>query len=120
MTYKLYGRPRWGSAIVEAQLVWYGLDGTVAIVVHVPAPAGERCSAADATPDPASAELADTVTDPRTMALVAGDVSEPVGAVLSTRTLLTVADVVELPALSVVTTRRSYCPSLTPVVSQLV
>ena len=25
MTYKLYGRPRWGSAIVEAQLVWYGL-----------------------------------------------------------------------------------------------
>ena len=25
MTYKLYGRPRWGSALVEAQLVWYGL-----------------------------------------------------------------------------------------------
>ena len=25
MTYKLYGRPRWGSAIVEAQLAWYGL-----------------------------------------------------------------------------------------------
>jgi len=25
MTYTLYGRPRWGSAIVEAQLVWYGL-----------------------------------------------------------------------------------------------
>ena len=24
-TYRLYGRPRWGSAIVEAQLVWYGL-----------------------------------------------------------------------------------------------
>ncbi len=25
MSYKLYGRPGWGSAIVEAQLVWYGL-----------------------------------------------------------------------------------------------
>ena len=25
MTYTLYGRPRWGSAIVEAQLAWYGL-----------------------------------------------------------------------------------------------
>ena len=25
MTYKLYGRPGWGSAIVEAQLAWYGL-----------------------------------------------------------------------------------------------
>ncbi len=25
MSYKLYGRPGWGSAIVEAQLAWYGL-----------------------------------------------------------------------------------------------
>jgi len=25
MTYRLYGRPGWGSAIVEAQLAWYGL-----------------------------------------------------------------------------------------------
>src|SRR3990170_1263555 len=23
--YRLYGRPGWGSALVEAQLVWYGL-----------------------------------------------------------------------------------------------
>ena len=29
MTYKLYGRPGWGSAIVEAQLVWYGLPFTL-------------------------------------------------------------------------------------------
>ncbi len=29
MTYTLYGRPGWGSAIVEAQLVWYGLPFTV-------------------------------------------------------------------------------------------
>lgn len=28
MTYKLYGRAGWGSAIVEAQLVWYGLPFT--------------------------------------------------------------------------------------------
>jgi GST-like protein len=27
--YKLYGRPGWGSAIVEAQLVWYGLPFTL-------------------------------------------------------------------------------------------
>src|SRR5215469_8826901 len=27
-TYKLYGRPGWGSAIVEAQLAWYGLPFT--------------------------------------------------------------------------------------------
>ena len=25
MTYRLWGRPGWGSAIVEAQLAWYGL-----------------------------------------------------------------------------------------------
>ena len=29
MTYRLYGRPGWGSAIVEAQLVWYGLPFAV-------------------------------------------------------------------------------------------
>lgn len=28
MTYKLYGREGWGSAIVEAQLAWYGLPFT--------------------------------------------------------------------------------------------
>jgi GST-like protein len=28
MTYKLYGRAGWGSAIVEAQLAWYGLPFT--------------------------------------------------------------------------------------------
>src|SRR6266851_5156624 len=28
MTYKLYGRAGWGSTIVEAQLVWYGLPFT--------------------------------------------------------------------------------------------
>src|SRR5258708_40356078 len=28
MTYKLYGRAGWGSTLVEAQLVWYGLPFT--------------------------------------------------------------------------------------------
>src|SRR6185503_20335308 len=41
-----------------------------------------------------------------------------VGAVLSTRTVI-VAEVTELPALSVVTTRRSYWPSACSVVFQL-
>ncbi|MBS0550720.1 MAG: glutathione S-transferase family protein [Proteobacteria bacterium] len=30
--YRLYGRPGWGSAIVEAQLAWYGLPFTVELV----------------------------------------------------------------------------------------
>ena len=29
MTYKLWGRAGWGSAIVEAQLAWYGLPYTL-------------------------------------------------------------------------------------------
>jgi GST-like protein len=29
VTFRLYGRPGWGSAIVEAQLVWHGLPFTV-------------------------------------------------------------------------------------------
>lgn len=32
MTYKLYGRDGWGSAIVEAQLTWYGLPFTIEAV----------------------------------------------------------------------------------------
>ena len=51
--------------------------------------------------------IADTVTVvPRTAAPGAGAVIEPVGPVLSTRTV-TVADVNELPAVSAVITRRS-------------
>ena len=47
------------------------------------------------------------VTAPRTFAEAAGAVTAPVGAVLSTRTPVTSADVNVLPDLSVVTTRRS-------------
>ncbi len=44
---------------------------------------------------------------PRTLAEAAGAVTEPVGFVLSTRTLVTSAEVKLLPTLSVVITRRS-------------
>ncbi len=76
--------------------------------VQTPAPAGERWNWAEATPEPASAEFELTVTAfPRTFALAAGAVIAPEGIVLSTRTLVTSALVNVLPALSVVTTRRS-------------
>ncbi len=76
--------------------------------VQTPAPAGLRWNWALATPEPPSAEFELTVTAfPRTLAEAAGAVSEPVGFVLSTRTFVTSAEVNVLPALSVVTTRRS-------------
>ncbi len=87
--------------------------------VQVPAPIGERWNWTVATPEPpASAELLVRPTVPRTLAQSAGAVIEPVGLVLSTRTVI-VAEVWELPALSVVTTRRSYWPSAWSVVFQL-
>jgi len=60
--------------------------------VHVPAPAGERWNWAEATPEPPSAEFDDTVTAlPRTLALAAGAVIEPVGLVESFVNVRTVA-----------------------------
>jgi hypothetical protein len=78
-----------------------------AMVVHVPAPAGERWKVADATPEPESAESEETATVPRTLALEAGAVTEPLGDELSTITFATLAEVNEFPMLSVVITRRS-------------
>ena len=74
---------------------------------HVPAPWGVLWNCADATPEPASAEFDVTATEPRTFAAATGAVTAPVGAVLSTRTLLTSAEVKVLPDLSVVITCRS-------------
>ena len=74
--------------------------------VQVPAPAGERWNCTVATPEPASAESLASVIEARTSAAAAGLVTEPVGSVLSTRTVVT-PEVKALPALSVVTTRRS-------------
>ena len=52
--------------------------------VHVSVPAGEVWNCAEATPAPASAESAVTVTVALTAAPLDGAVSEPVGAVVST------------------------------------
>ena len=78
-----------------------------ATLVHVLAPEGDRWNSAEATPEPVSAEFEVTENVARMFAEATGAVIEPVGAVLSTRTLAIVADVVTLPATSVVTTRRS-------------
>ena len=79
---------------VVAQFTEYGVVvSAAATLVHVPAPAGERSKRALATPDPASAELEVTLMVPLTLAEAAGAVIDPVGAVLSTRTLAIVAEV---------------------------
>ena len=105
-------RSYWPSAcrVVFQLAAWF---------VQVPAPAGERWNWTVSTPEPPrSAELLASTTVPRMSAAAAGFVTEPVGFVLSTRTVI-VAEVKELPALSVVTTRRSYGPSACAVVFQL-
>ena len=105
-------RSYWPSAcaVVSQLAAWF---------VQVPAPAGERWKVTVSTPEPpGSAELLVRATVLRTLAASAGAVIEPVGAVLSTRTVI-VAEVKVLPALSVVRTRRSYWPSACAVVSQL-
>ena len=90
-----------------SQLTEYGELASEAIELQVPAPAGERWKSAEATPEVASPELEETLTlEPRRLAAAAGAVTEPVGLVLSTVTVR-VALAKELPALSVVTTRRS-------------
>ncbi len=90
------------------QLAVYGdVASAVATLDHVLVPAGERWNSALATPDPPSAESDVTTKVPLMTALDAGAITDPVGAVLSTRTLAIVADVNVLPTLSVVTTRTS-------------
>ena len=90
------------------QLAVYGdVVSAVATFVHVLVPAGERWNSALATPEPASAESEVIAKVPLMMADDRGAVTDPVGAVLSTRTLAIVAEVKALPTLSVVMTRRS-------------
>ena len=104
-------RSYWPSAcsVVFQLAAWF---------VQVPAPIGERWNWTVATPEPESAELLVSETVLRTFAASAGAVIEPVGLVLSTRTVI-VAEVWVLPALSVMWTRRSYWPSACSVVFQL-
>src|SRR5579884_945046 len=96
---------------------------SVPMVVHVPAPCGERWNATDATPlapEPGSLTSPDeTVTVAWTKPPL-GEVTDPVGFVLSTPTVVTGETVCTFPTASVATIRRSYCPSERPVVSQAV
>ena len=104
-------RSYWPSAcaVVSQLAAWF---------VHVPALIGERWNWTVARPEPPSAALLVSETVFRRLAASAGAVIEPVGFVLSTRTVI-VAEVTELPAKSVVTTRRSYWPSACRFVFQL-
>ena len=74
-------RSYWPSAcrVVFQLAAWF---------VQVPAPIGERWNWTVATPEPPSAELLVSETVPRTLAASAGAVIEPVGLVLSTRTVI--------------------------------
>jgi hypothetical protein len=85
-----------------SQVTPYGeVVSAALIVVQVPAPAGDRWNSADATPEPPSAEFDVTETlAPLTLALEAGAVIDPVGAVESFVNVRTVALEV-FPALSV-------------------
>ena len=84
---------------------------SVAIVVHVPAPAGLRSKTTCAV----SAEVVTpSVTVPETAA--PGSLSVITGASLSNVTVVA-AEVVSLPATSVTTTRRSAGPSGKPEVT---
>src|SRR3972149_4773291 len=75
--------------------------------VIVAAAGGERSKTTVATPEPPSAESDVSVTaGPFRFTPFAGAVTEPVGAVLSTRTVI-VPETKLLPARSVVVTRRS-------------
>src|SRR3954452_12300421 len=69
----------------------YGDVESVPNVDHVAAPAGERWNATSATPLPESLEAVDTSTNADTSAPSVGDVSSPVGGVLSIRRFATPA-----------------------------
>ncbi len=80
----------------------------MSIAVQEPTPAGRLSKRTESTPEPLGSEaVTETATVPDTRAPSDGALSEPVGLVLSTRRLATVAEVVWLPALSVTVTRRS-------------
>jgi hypothetical protein len=81
-----------------------GPDVSVSTVVQLAAPAGERWKATETTPAPESVAAPESVTLARRFA--AGASRLTAGAVLSTPTVSD-AEVVELPARSVVTARRS-------------
>ena len=73
--------------------------------VHVLVPAGERWTFTLATPEPPSVPVASTLTVPRRG--VPGSVMPAVGAVLSTRRLVTVVEVAVPPEPFVAIARKS-------------
>src|SRR5207253_904001 len=87
------------------QLALYGALDEVAAVVKTPAPATRYWNVTDETPLPASEAPAPSESVPASDAPAAGDVTEPVGAVLSTNTVRS-ALVAWLPAASCATARR--------------
>ena len=77
---------------------------SVSIAVHAPPPAGRRSKAAEATPEPESAESEETATEARSAAPSAGAVREPLGAVVS-NVNVRLADASAFPAASAAWTR---------------
>jgi hypothetical protein len=83
----------------------------VSIVVQEPPLEGRRSKVASTTPEPASAESEETVTEePETMAAFAGALSDPVGTVASNVNVRLDADSA-FPALSVALTCTVYSSS---------
>ncbi len=89
------------GSVVVSQDAWYGAPGSVPSVCHVPS---RTCSSTDVTPECASFAVAPSVTVPVTGP---GSSTETVGLRLSTQRLVRAGELLELPALSIATTRRS-------------
>ena len=83
------------------------------IVVQEFAPCTERWNRTDATPESASAESDDTVTTSRTAVFAGGDVTSPVGGVLSGSSTLTesLSSLVAVQVWKYATTCHSHAPS---------
>src|SRR5256714_7879547 len=104
--------------MVASQVALNGALEDVAIWVNEPPPVGRSSYLTDATPEPVSdTDVLSVTCVPPTVALAAGAVSDPDGAVLSMRTFARIGLVPVWPVPSVATTRKSYCPSVSVVVS---
>ena len=81
------------------------------MVVQAPPPAGRRWNRAESTPEPASDESEETITEaPRSAAPSAGAVSEPVGAVAS-KANVRLGEASAFPTPSTARARTVYDPS---------
>ena len=87
------------AALEESQLAWYGAVVSVEIDVKLGAPLGRTKNSTEVTPDGTSLAAAVTGTTPLTRRPSVGVVTEPVGSVVSMRTVAECRSSV-LPALS--------------------